>query len=328
MNVKRLLSNTWKTLIWPVAIFVIFFVATRIYSGSGSFGNLSSLETVIKQSILCSLMSLAMSCNMMNGRWDFSIGIITVMSSFIANPYVKPLNMGPYGLILLCVLAAVILCCINGALYLLLKVPALVVSIGMLMIYETMALVVNEGKGAKLSGLTYSMFGRSPYIYILALVMFLLFYVIYSHTQFGYNVRSLGNNQLIANNIGVNEVKNTILCYILCGVFAGVAGALNVSMKGTIEPSSTFNNNMGMMFAAFPPVFIGLYLSRYTNFVFGVFIGSVCIKLLTAGILALGLPSAVQDIGVGLFLLLFIALTTNQSRFLDWRARVKKLALN
>lgn len=328
MKIKRLASNTWKTLIWPVGIYLIFLIATSLFGSGGNFGTLKSLQTVLQQSILCAIMALAMSSNMMNGRWDFSIGIITVISSFIASGFVKQLGLGAYGLILLCIIFATVMCLVNGALYLLLKVPALVVSIGMLMVYETLSLVVNGGKGAKLSGLSYTVFGRSPHIYILAVITFLIFYVIYSHTRFGYNVRALGNNQIIANNIGINETKNVILCYVLCGVFTGIAAAINVSMKGSIEPSSTFNNNMGMMFTAFPAVFIGQYLSRYTNFVFGVFIGAVCMKLLSAGVLALGLPSAVQDIGVGLFLLLFIALTTNQGRVLDWRSRIKRLALN
>jgi hypothetical protein len=43
--------------------------------------------------------------------------------------------------------------------------------------------------------------------------------------------------------------------------------------------------------------------------------------MMKAGVLALGLPAAVQDIGVGAFLFFFIALTTNQGRFLDWSAR-------
>ncbi|MDO4572444.1 MAG: hypothetical protein Q4C13_03680 [Clostridia bacterium] len=327
MNIRRLLGNTWKTLIWPIGIFAVFFAATRLSGSAGNFGSLNSLETIARQSILCTMMALAMSCNMINGRWDFSVGIITVISSFIAAPIVRELELGAFGLLAVCILAATLLCLVNGGLYLLMRVPSLVVSIGMLMIYETLALLVNNGGGARFTGMKNTIFGRSPAIFILGLVMFLIFYVIYSHTRFGYNVRSLGNNQLITNNIGVNERKNIVLCYVLCGVFSGVAGAINLSMKGSIEASSTFNNNMGMMFAAFPPVFIGLYLSLYTNFVFGVFVGAVSMKMLTAGILALGLPSAVQDIGIGLFLLLFIALTTNQARFLDWRMRVKRAAL-
>ena len=174
---------------------------------------------------------------------------------------------------------------------------------------------------SKLAGNTFTIFGRAPWIYVLALVVFLIFLVIFTYTKFGYNVRSLGNNQAIANNIGVNEPKNIILSYILCGVILGVAACVNASMKGNIEASSTFNNNMGMMFTAFPAVFIGLYLYRYTNITWGIFVGAVCIAMMKAGVLALGLPSAVQDIGVGAFLFFFIALTTNQGRFLDWSAR-------
>ena len=181
--------------------------------------------------------------------------------------------------------------------------------------------VVNGGAGAQLSGLNYTLFGRSPWIYILAAATILVFLLIYTFTKFGYNVRSLGNNQQIANNIGVNEPKNVILSYLLCGVILGIAAVVNVGLSGKIEASSTFNNNTGMMFQAFPAVFIGLYLSRYTNFAFGIFIGAFCIKMMTAGVVALGLPSAVQDIGVGAFLFFFIALTTNQGRFLDWSAR-------
>ena len=55
MKLKRLLSNTWKTLIWPVAIYLIFFLATRLSDTGSNFGTLQSLETVLQQSILCAM---------------------------------------------------------------------------------------------------------------------------------------------------------------------------------------------------------------------------------------------------------------------------------
>jgi ribose transport system permease protein len=258
---------------------------------------------------------------MLNDRWDFSMGIICVTTSFIASPIVTKFQLGSWGLLAICVIVATILCLINAGLYLLIRVPMLVISIGLLMVYETLNRVINDGKGAKLAGNVYTLFGKAPWIYILAFVVFMVFLIIFTYTKFGYNVRALGNNQAIANNIGVNETKSVVLSYILCGVILGVAACVNASMKGNIEASSTFNNNMGMMFTAFPAVFIGLYLYRYTNITWGIFIGAVCISMMKAGVLALGLPSAVQDIGVGAFLFFFIALTTNQGRFLDWSAR-------
>ena len=321
MTVKHIASNTWKTLIWPVAIFVVFFALIRIFNPSSAFGNLTSLNSICIQGILSALIAMAMTCNMLNDRWDFSMGIICVTTSFIVSPIVTQFKLGSWGLLILCIVVCVILCMINAELYLLIRVPMLVISIGLLMVYETLNRVINDGKGAKLAGNVYTLFGKAPWIYILAFVVFMVFLIIFTYTKFGYNVRALGNNQAIANNIGVNETKSVVLSYILCGVILGVAACVNASMKGNIEASSTFNNNMGMMFTAFPAVFIGLYLYRYTNITWGIFIGAVCISMMKAGVLALGLPSAVQDIGVGAFLFFFIALTTNQGRFLDWSAR-------
>ena len=328
MTVKHIASNTWKTLIWPVAIFVVFFVLIRIFNPVSAFGDFShpdaflkSIDSISTQAILSALIAMAMTCNMLNDRWDFSMGIICVTTSFIASPIVTKLQLGSWGLLLACVIIATILCLINAGLYLLIRVPMLVISIGLLMVYETLNRVINDGKGAQLAGNVYTLFGKAPAVYILAIVVFLLFLVIFTYTKFGYDVRALGNNQAIANNIGVNEKKNVILSYIFCGILLGVAACVNVSMKGNVEASSTFNNNMGMMFSAFPAVFIGLYLYRYTNITWGIFIGAFCIAMMKAGVLALGLPSAVQDIGVGAFLFFFIALTTNQGRLLDWSAR-------
>lgn len=324
MTAKRIASNTWKTLVWPAAIFVLFFVLVRIFNPSSAFGNLNSLNSICIQGILSALIAMAMTCNMLNDRWDFSMGIICVTTSFIVSPIVTKLNLGTMNsvaLLVLCIVVATILCLINAILYLVIRVPMLVISIGLLMVYETLNRIINGGNGAKLAGNIYTLFGRAPWVYILALVAFMIFLIIFTFTKFGYNVRALGNNQAIANNIGVNEKKNVLLSYLLCGVLLGVAACVNVSMKGNIEASSTFNNNMGMMFTAFPAVFIGLYLYRYTNITWGIFVGAVCIAMMKAGVLALGLPAAVQDIGVGAFLFFFIALTTNQGRFLDWSAR-------
>ena len=278
MNVKRIYSNTWKTLIWPVAIYLIFFIMTNVMNTGSKFGDLGSMDTIVKQTMICALIALAMSCNMLNGRWDFSMGIICVVTSFIAASIIKDYGLNSWGLLVVSIIICTVLCLINGILYILIKVPSIVISIGMLLVYESLSLIINKGGGARLSGMTYTVFGRSPHIYILSLVMFIIFYVIYTHTRFGYNVRSLGNNQIIANNIGVNEKKNTILSYVLCGVFLGVAACINVSTKGNIEASSTFNNNMGMMFTAFPPVFIGLYLSKYINYTVGVFYWCIMYK--------------------------------------------------
>jgi ribose transport system permease protein len=263
--------------------------------------------------------ALAMTCNMKNGRWDFSIGMMTVMSAIIGGAIGQALNIGPIGLLIGCVFVAVAASAINGLLYIFMKVPTLVISIGAMLVYESVILVFNKGGGAKISDFSMLLFGRSPYVFILGIAAGIVFYVLYTHTVFGYNVRSLASNQALAASTGINEKRNVLGCYLLCGLMVGVAGTINLSLNGSVLADVKFNGAMSMMFEAFPPVFIGFYLSQYTNLTVGVFIGAFSMKLLTAGMLALGIPAALQNVGIGLFLLIFIAFTTNQEKLREMR---------
>lgn len=312
-KLKSFTGNAIRTLALPVIMFVVLYVLAKAF-GSGQFGSAASLRIVAQQTMMGAAIALAMTCNMKNGRWDFSVGMMVVMSSIIGGAIGQALNIGPVGLLLGCVLVALVASAINGLLYILLKVPALVISIGMMLIYESINMVFNKGGGARINDFGMLLFGKSPYVFILGIAAGLVFYVLYTYTVFGYNTRSLASNQALSNSTGIREKRNVMGCYLLCGLMVGVAGTINLSLSGSVLADAKFNASMSMVFEAFPPVFIGFYLSRYTNLTLGVFIGAFSMKLLTAGMLALGIPAALQYVGIGLFLLIFIAFTTNQEK--------------
>ena len=323
LNIKKSAADLGKTLILPVAVYLLFFILSRAL-GTGKFGLPASTKIILQQAMVSTCIAWAMSLNMMSGRWDFSMGAIVILTSILAAPVARVLDIGGVGLLLASLVIAVCLSTINGVLYNLMRLPSLVLSIGLLLIYEFCMVVLFGGVGAKASGAAMTIFGRSPYVFILGLVMALIFYLAYSHSLFGYEVRSLAYGQQIAVNIGVNEKKSAVLCYAFCGLFLGAAATINLSVSGGIESNPSFNNDMGIMFDAFPAVFIGMYLRKYTNFTFGLFIGALTMKLLTAGILTLSLPSSMQNIGTGLFLLLFITFSTNQTKIYEARARRRR----
>jgi len=311
-------GNAARTLALPVIMFVVLFILSKAF-GTGQFGSFSSLRIVAQQTMMGAAIALAMTCNMKNGRWDFSIGMMTITSSIIGGAIAQALKIGPMGILIGCVIVGVIASAINGLLYIFMKVPTLVISIGAMLVYESVNLVFNKGGGARISDFTMLAFGRSPYVFILGIAAGVVFYVLYTHTVFGYNVRSLASNQALAVSTGINEKRNVMGCYLLCGLMVGVAGTINLSLNGSVLADVKFNGAMSMMFEAFPPVFIGFYLSQYTNLTVGVFVGAFSMKLLTAGMLALGIPAALQNVGIGLFLLVFIAFTTNQEKLREMR---------
>ena len=314
-----------KALILPAAMFALVFILTR-FIGQGQFMTWGNIQNIIKNTLLSSCISLAMACNMLNHRWDFSVGMMVILVPVLATPIVEKTNMGIPGFILVCLVIGLLLGLLNGVTYMIFKVPAIVTSLGFYVIYESVITVYNGGIGAKIYNTEILALAKFPGIIILALAGFVIFYILFTHTRFGYNCRSLANSQRLAVNNGINERRNVIGCYLMMGFLVAIAGMIYLSMTGTIVADMRENGSSTIMFEAFPPVFIGFYLMRYTNLATGVFLGTLTMKILISGMLALGVPATLQNVGTGLFLLIFIAFTSNQARMLAAKKAKKRVA--
>lgn len=315
---KKLTRNIIKSLLLPVGMFLALFILTR-FVGQGQFGTLDSMVNILRNTMLGSCISLAMACNLLNGRWDFSIGMMVILCPVLAMPLVEKLGIGIPGLLIVCIVIGLLAGLLSGVTYLVIRVPSIVISLGFYVIYESVITVYNGGAGARIRDFSMLKLAQFPYIFIVAGVGFAVFYVLFTHTRFGYNVRSLAKSQALAVNSGINERRNVIGCYLLCGFLVAIAGIIYVCMTGTILADMRQNGSSTIMFEAIPPVFIGFFLMKYTNLTVGIVLGTLTMKLLTAGMLAMGIPSALQNVGVGLFLLIFMVVTHNQSKFYDMR---------
>ena len=62
----------------------------------------------------------------------------------------------------------------------------------------------------------------------IALAALLVFWVLLNRTRFGYEVRAVGFNPEAARASGISVTRNYVLAMAVCGLFAGLAGALDV----------------------------------------------------------------------------------------------------
>jgi simple sugar transport system permease protein len=62
----------------------------------------------------------------------------------------------------------------------------------------------------------------------IALAMLLVFWVLLNRTRTGYEVRAVGFNPEAARTAGISVSKNYVLVMAVCGLFAGLAGSLDV----------------------------------------------------------------------------------------------------
>lgn len=311
--------NLLKTFLFPIAVYAIILIVTLLMNKTGYVSS-GAFDRIIRGSVLTTITAYAIALPLSGGRWDFAPGIIIILAGIIGSNLTIDLGLGPVMLLAVTVAVAVLLSLIEGLLYLWIRVPTIIVSLGVVMMYEALSGVVYGGSGTQLymhAGLT--VFARSPWIYILLAVIMVLFYYLLSHTKFGYDTRSLAANPRLAVNMGVKEKKNIFLTYLVVGALLGAAAVINASTV-LVSPAGNLSST-ALMFSSMGPVLVGLYLAQFTNLPLGIFAGALGMNALSYGMVVLGIDSSMQTVIVGVFIVGFMAYTSNQERIRVYLSR-------
>ena len=109
----------------------------------------------------------------------------------------------------------------------------------MTMVYETIAgyySQVRVSQGLRVEGLADEMrvLGRSPAIYIMLVIGFIIAYVTYNKTSIGLNARAVGGNADVAQMMGINTRRALMLGGLMAGFFFGFAGVMKESYAGYV----------------------------------------------------------------------------------------------
>ena len=306
-----------KSLVIPVGMWLIF----AIISG-GRTASVKMLMNTLRQSVVPCIICYGLMLNMSVGMMNFSAGGMIIFAGIVGGNLAKITNTGVTGLVLFVVSICILEGMLTGLLYNAMRVPCIVLSIGMMLIWEALPRVLFEG-GLNLN-FKWTYLARSPHCFLILALCLAVFYVIYNKTAFGHNLRAIGSNQAIANSVGLSSDKIKFLSFTLGAVFLGVAGVLYMSERGEVRNVTTMGS-MTIMMDGFMGMFIAMFLSKYCDMSIAVVLGTFTMKMLANGFVALGLSATVRDIVQGLFLLLLLTISANAG-FFDRRKADKAFA--
>ena len=317
-KLKNILKNSIMMVVIPVITYFIFFILTEL-KGVEGFGVGTDLVVIFRNTVYTGFIALAVSYNLTSGRFDFSVGATLILATTIASMLTLQYNLGALEMLILALFFGGLLGGIGGYIYTLLRLPPMVVSLGVAMIYEAIGFLISGGSGVKLIGRNdLLIWAHNPYVYLLCAVIVFVLYIILNYTKFGYNTNSLRTGQELAVNVGVNEKINTIMCYVIAGVCLGAAGVINLSILGTVVPKLSLASAAYVQ-SAFMPMFIGGLLAKYFDRNVGVIMGSLTQSIIYAGIGKLGVPSAWQSVITGVIVLIFFAYAFNAYRIAEYK---------
>ena len=295
---KKAVKQTGATLALPVIVYVLLLIISGI--GGHGFLNIFSgaaLSSILTDAAYMTIVALGIGFQLKFGRFDFSGGALIVVSATIGGVVADACSGGIIVLVIVSVVTAVVLSVINASVYLWLKIPLSVGSLAMAYLFEAIPrLRLGGGAGPTIMVMSgYKKIGLLSLIFVPFAVACILYFCYDKFTVVGRQSTLLARNQGAAVNIGINEKKNVIVCYIVSGILFGLAGAVYAT-QNTLVVITTPLQTAGTLFSNIIPSLVGLFLSRFIDDTLGTFVGAFTISMLYFGLESMGVLSGMRTI--------------------------------
>ena len=294
-------------------ILIILFLGIR----APSFFKIKNLMDVLKQSCILILVSMGQTIVLVSGGFDMSAGSLLQLTANLAAGFVLAGYRTPVVLIGgLCVGLAVGL--INTFFVVLVKIPAFVATLAMMLVLSGATTWYNNGKSITLSDKPDFFFigqgyiGPIPFLFIITVCIMLLLHVFLKKTKVGMRMYAVGENYAAAMLHGISRGKALLVSFLLGGAVVGVAGVLQASYS---YGASTMSTTLDFLLEALAASLLGTTFSKTEELsVIGTAISALFISSLSSALIANGVSNLLQPGLLGLILIVSVVLTVIKKR--------------
>lgn len=302
-SIKKIIFGFLKIIVVPAVIFLLL----KIFFPQNI--NFNTFFNIMYQAIAPAVLAWGMLYNIKADNWDFSVGATALVAGIFGGQIAMKLNLGFFGVVAFCVLFGVLCGAINGILYKVLKIPTIIITVGMCLILECVSSLVFGGGGVMVTQEMIVLNSLTPQL-LFGVAAFVVTFILYNYLPVGYHVRAIGSSTTIASSKGIDVVKTKIVALIIAGLFAGLYAAVTLGTTGVYRPAKNQLGTMNVCFDAMMCVFVGMCLERLTNLVIAVYIGSVVLKYVKLTLMLAGTESSYEQIFIAVFVLVVLCYST------------------
>lgn len=243
---------------------------------------------------------------------DLSVGSTLGLASYVG--VVAMRNLPGVPLLWLFVAAAavgIVVGLINGVLVAVLKLPALVVTLGTLYVVQGVQAIVVASKRVNAADLPKSVvdlginsFLGIPYLMWAVVVAAAVAAPIARYTRFGRDLYAMGSNPDAAVLVGIPISRRTIGAFAISGLCAGLSGALFLSRFGGTDVNAGIGTELSVVAAC---VIGGVFIFGGSGSPVGAVIGALLLKVIGTALPALSIKEFWQDAIIGALIIAAIS---------------------
>ena len=289
---------------------LLFFYAVFKFLTPGNFGSPENLYSYFQSSIIYSVGGCGLYFIVVMGLFDFAVGSNIVLSSIVG--VILSEKFGYAGFLIGCLGCGTLIGLLIGFLYNRLNVPSMIVTVGLMLVFESVAVFVAGGVKQTLSP-ELRFFSGAPGNIILAAAAFALMWFILNYTRIGTYCNAIGSNEFTAKNMGIDVKRYKLTGFALLHFFVGIMAVLTVSY-GTTMTALTGMSTMSRNFQPLMGTFFGVAFRKYGTPITAIVVGEFIISIIFNGFVALGAPTTIQNVVTGAALLIIVTLTARGGR--------------
>jgi ribose transport system permease protein len=302
---------------WVSCAAVLAFIILSF--ASDVFATQQNLFNVTRNFAFVGIIALSMTAVIITGGIDLSVGAVLVLSGMVIG---MTMNVGtPFWVAVpLALGTALLVGGFNGVMIAYVGMPSFVVTLGMLSIARSLAMVLSNnrmvyefgpdqeklltlGGGFVDVALPFRDAIQVPNPVVFLVAMALIFGFAFRWTRWGRHIFAIGGNEAAANLTGVPVRLVKVSVYMVCALCSGIAGILEVGWLGTITTSLGQGMELTVIAAA---VIGGANLTGGAGTAFGAVVGAALIEVIRNSLILLGISTFWQGTFVGTFIVVAV----------------------
>ncbi|MER8716536.1 MAG: ABC transporter permease [Mesorhizobium sp.] len=305
-----LLSKVFASQTFWVVIAVIL-ACLFLSVATDSFATTKNLYNITRNVTFVAIVALGMTFVIITGGIDLSVGSVLCLCSMVL---AVTMHAG-YGIeigIGAAIATALIIGAFNGVLIAYLGFPPFVVTLGMLSIARSLAMVASNNtvvfqfgpdhdKLLALGGGAWVFGIANPVLYMIVLAMITGF--VLRWTKFGRHIFAIGGNEHAATLTGVPVRQIKVVVYMISALAAGLAGIIQTGWLGAV--TTNLGNGMELQVIA-ATVIGGANLAGGMGTAFGAVVGAALIEVIRNSLGLLGINAFWQGVFIGGAILLAV----------------------
>jgi ribose transport system permease protein len=275
-----------------------------------TFLTASNLFNITRNFTFTAIIALGMTIVIIIGGIDLSVGSVLCLSSMVLAEVMHS-GSSIYLGIAAAIGTALVIGAFNGVLIAYVGMPPFVVTLGMLSIARSLAMVASNNTvvfefgpdQAKLlhlgGGATFGI--ANPVIYTVLLALFVGF--VLRWTRFGRHIFAIGGNEQAALLTGVPVRRIKVIVYMISSLSAGICGIIETGWLGAV----TTNIGTGMELQVIAAAVIGgANLAGGIGTAFGALVGAALIEIIRNSLGLLGVNAFWQGTFIGCAILIAV----------------------